>query len=98
MAWCTPAPHPEEKYYIFGTGGAARLAEELNVPLLARIPLVADICEKADSGHPTATACTGGDLSENPEARAFAELAERTVAECDRRNRDLPPTKAVQTH
>ncbi|MDE5871847.1 MAG: Mrp/NBP35 family ATP-binding protein [Muribaculaceae bacterium] len=98
MAWFTPAPHPEEKYYIFGNGGAARLAEELNVPLLARIPLVADICEKADSGHPSATECTGGPISENPEARAFSELADRMVEACDRRNRDLPPTQAVQTH
>ena len=97
MAWFTPAPHPEEKYYIFGNGGAARLAEELNVPLLAQIPLVADICEKADAGHPTATECTGGDLSENPEARAFADLADRTVEECDRRNRDLPPTPVSDT-
>ncbi|MDE5814360.1 MAG: Mrp/NBP35 family ATP-binding protein [Muribaculaceae bacterium] len=98
MAWFTPAPHPEEKYYIFGNGGASRLAEELNVPLLAQIPLVADICEKADAGHPTATECTGGEISENPEARAFADLADRTVEECDRRNRELPPTQAVQTH
>lgn len=98
MAWFTPAPHPDEKYYIFGNGGAARLAEELNVPLLAQIPLVADICEKADSGHPTATECTGGDISENPEAKAFSDLADRTVEECDRRNRELPPTLAVQTH
>lgn len=98
MAWFTPAPHPEEKYYIFGNGGAVRLAESMNVPLLAQIPLVADICEMADNGHPTATECTGGVISENPEARAFSNLADRVVEECDRRNRDLPPTQAVQTH
>ncbi len=98
MAWFTPAPHPEEKYYIFGNGGAARLAETMQVPLLAQIPLVADICENADSGHPTATACSGGEISENPEARAFSDLADRVVEECDRRNRELPPTQAVQTH
>ena len=98
MAWFTPASHPEEKYYIFGNGGAARLAEQLDVPLLAQIPLVADICEQVDTGHPTATACTGGDISENPEAKAFSDLADRTVEECERRNRELPPTQAVQTH
>lgn len=98
MAWFTPALHPEEKYYIFGNGGAARLAEQLNVPLLAQIPLVADICEKADSGEPTAVACTGAEVSVNPEARAFADLADRVVEECDRRNQTLPPTQPVQTH
>lgn len=98
MAWFTPASHPEEKYYIFGNGGAARLAEQLNVPLLAQIPLVADICEKADNGNPSATACTGGDISENPEAAAFADLAQKTVDACDLRNSTLPPTRPVQTH
>ena len=98
MAWFTPAPHPEEKYYIFGREGAARLAEEMQVPLLAQIPLVADICEMADTGRPTAVECTGGDISETPEAKAFAALADRVTEECDRRNSELPPTKAVETH
>lgn len=98
MSWFTPAPHPEEKYYIFGNGGAARLAEELGVPLLAQIPLVSDICEKADTGHPTAVECTGGAVSEDPEARAFSELASRVVEECNKRNSTLPPTKAVEMH
>lgn len=98
MAWFTPAPHPDEKYYIFGNGGAVRLADELAVPLLAQIPLVADICGKADSGMPSAVECTGGEVSENPEARAFSDLAQRVVEECDRRNSNLPPTKVVETH
>lgn len=98
MAWFTPAPHPEEKYYIFGKEGAMRLADQLNVPLLAQIPLVADICETADSGHPTAVQLTGGDASANPEAKAFADLAERVIGECELRNVSLPPTQVVQTH
>lgn len=98
MAWFTPAPHPEEKYYIFGNGGAARLADELNVPLLAQIPLVADICEKADTGCPTAAACTGEEISSNPEALAFHELAVMAVHECDNRNANLPPTTPVEMH
>lgn len=98
MAWFTPVPHPEEKYYIFGKEGATRLARELNVPLLAQIPLVADICEMADSGRPTAVRTTDTDVSENPEAQAFFDLADSVVAECDRRNSTLPPTQPVQTH
>lgn len=98
MAWFTPAAHPDEKYYIFGRGGAVRLAEELGVPLLAQIPLVTDICEMADNGQPTAVQTTGGEVSENPEAKAFSDLADRVVAECDIRNETLPPTQVVQTH
>ena len=43
MAWFTPAKHPDEKYYIFGQDGCKHLAEELNVPLLAQIPLIQDL-------------------------------------------------------
>ncbi|MDE7159729.1 MAG: Mrp/NBP35 family ATP-binding protein [Muribaculaceae bacterium] len=101
MAWFTPAPHPDEKYYIFGEGGAARLAEELNVPLLAQIPLVADICSAADAGAPTslalaATALTGAAQEQSPEAQAFGTLADRVVKACDERNATLPPTQAVR--
>lgn len=98
MAWFTPAPHPDEKYYIFGKEGAVRLAEELDVPILAQIPLVADICEMADSGRPIALQTTGGEISENPEAKAFSTFADNVISECNRRNATLPPTQPVQTH
>ena len=38
MAWFTPAELPENKYYIFGKEGCKKLAEEMNVPLLAGEP------------------------------------------------------------
>lgn len=100
MAWFTPAPHPEEKYYIFGNGGAATLAKDLGVELLAQIPLVADICERSDAGTPVALAAaadTGtAEESRNPEAEGFAQLADRVVAACDRRNSNLPPSAPVE--
>ena len=40
MAWFTPEEHPDEKYYIFGKDGGQRMAEELGIELLGRIPLV----------------------------------------------------------
>ena len=99
MAWFTPAPHPEEKYYIFGNRGAVRLADELGVKLLAQIPLVADICSTADLGAPTAIALADEKLmTENPEAKAFGELADAVVKACAERNEQLPPTEVVQTH
>lgn len=101
MAWFTPAPHPGEKYFIFGQGGGSRLAEETGVELLAQIPLVADICDRADAGDPiahsiVAESATGGVRSENPEAEAFSVLADRVVAAVDRRNSTRPPTSKVE--
>ena len=63
MAWFTPASHPDEKYYIFGRDGGERLAKEAGVPLLARIPLVADICESVDSGAPSSLGRIGDSMS-----------------------------------
>ena len=93
MAWFTPAELPENKYYIFGKEGCKRLAEELKIPLLGQIPLVQSICESGDNGKPTAM---------NPfsiEGKAFANLAENVLAELEKRNSQLPPTKKVEiTH
>lgn len=83
MAWFTPLTHPEEKYYIFGNGGGVRLAEELNVPLLAQIPLVAEICEKADAGTPVSLALaaeTPTPETANPVAEAFHNLSINLLA------------------
>lgn len=100
MAYFTPAPHPDERYYIFGSGGAARLAAELDVRLLAEIPLVADICSDADSGHPTSLqlldAVSGTVASANPEAAAFLSLADNVIDAVDRRNNTLPPSHKVE--
>ena len=52
MAWFTPAELPENKYYIFGKEGGKRLADELNVPLLAQVPLIQRVCENGDAGNP----------------------------------------------
>lgn len=105
MAWFTPAPHPDERYYIFGNGGGRRLAEETGVPLLAQIPLVADICDRADAGDPiarsagiVADSATGASVSENPEAEAFSRLADSVVEAVDRRNASLPPSAPVAMH
>lgn len=99
MAWFTPAPHPEEKYYIFGQDGGRRLCEETGIKLLAQIPLVADICQKMDNGTPvTLNLGSGTEASDNPEAQAFADLADNVVKAVDARNSMLPPTTVVEVH
>ena len=73
MAWFTPEEHPYEKYYIFGQGGGAAMAERFGIDLLGQIPLVQSIRESGDSGEPVA-------LGTRPDSLAFLELAQRLVA------------------
>jgi ATP-binding protein involved in chromosome partitioning len=41
-----------ERFTIFGEGGGQQLADELDVPLLGKIPLSEDLREHADAGTP----------------------------------------------
>ncbi len=92
MAWFTPAELPENKYYIFGKEGCKQLAQEMNVPLLAQIPLVQSICENGDEGTPAATQV------DNMTGQAFLNLAQAVVTVVNRRNKEQPKTKIVGTN
>ena len=90
MAWFTPAELPENRYYLFGREGVKRLAEEMQVPLLAQIPIVQSICEAGDNGSPIA-------LSEDSlTGQAFMALAEAVVVQTELRNATQPATKRVE--
>src|SRR4026209_2435792 len=52
MAYFTPKELPNNKYYIFGTGGGRKLADEFGVPFLGEIPIVQSIREGGDAGIP----------------------------------------------
>ena len=54
MSWFTPEELPNNKYYIFGKEGGKQLAQELDIPLLAQVPLIQSIRESADAGRPAA--------------------------------------------
>lgn len=90
MAWFTPAEHPDEKYYIFGKDGAKELAESLNVPLLAQIPLVKSICENGDNGTPSVLDPA------SPAGIAYMSLAAKVVTQVDKRNVEKEATKRVE--
>jgi ATP-binding protein involved in chromosome partitioning len=62
------------RYELFGAGGGQALAEQLEVPLLARIPLVPEVREGADVGVPVRVSDPAGEA-----ARAFDALAEAVV-------------------
>ena len=90
MAWFTPAELPDNKYYIFGKDGAKQLADELQVPLLAQIPLIQSVCEDGDKGAPAVLTPAA------PEGIAFMSLAAKVVTQVDKRNVELAPTERVE--
>ncbi len=90
MAWFTPAELPENKYYIFGKEGCKKLAAELDIPLLAQIPLVQSIREDGDSGVPAAC------HPETATGQCFLNLAQAVVTKVNRRNKEQPKTKIVE--
>jgi len=64
-----------ESFAIFGEGGGQALADELEVPLLGRIPLTMSLREQADGGLPV--------VFSNPEdaaAQAITQVAKRLIA------------------
>jgi ATP-binding protein involved in chromosome partitioning len=63
-------PHCGGESHIFATGGAARLAEENKVEVLAEIPLDIRIREASDSGAPIVAAAP-----DSTEAEAYRKLA-----------------------
>ncbi|MCD6064799.1 MAG: Mrp/NBP35 family ATP-binding protein [Flavipsychrobacter sp.] len=89
MAYFTPAELPENKYYIFGKGGAKQMAEQFDLPFLGEVPLVQSIREGGDSGLPAILDET------NPARAVFLELAQNVARNVSIRNADLEPTKVV---
>lgn len=90
MAFFTPEELPDNRYYLFGREGAKNLAEDKNVPFLGEIPIVQSIREAGDVGRPAAL------QAKSQVTEAFTEIARNTVSELVKRNKNLPPTKAVK--
>jgi ATP-binding protein involved in chromosome partitioning len=70
---CTNCQHEAE---IFGHGGGERMAADLGIPFIGRVPIYQPIREGSDSGVPLMIA-----EPESPAARAFMAAAERTAAQ-----------------
>jgi len=63
---------------IFGEGGGAALAEDMQVPLLATVPLDMEVREAGDRGAPTALSA-----ADSPAGSAFREAARRVVEQLE---------------
>ena len=62
------------RHEVFGAGGGASLAEEIGVPLVARIPLEPAVSTGGDTGAPVALSAP-----DSPAGRVFGELAAQIV-------------------
>lgn len=90
MAYFTPKELPDNKYYIFGKGGAKQMAEQFDLPFLGEIPLVQGIREGGDRGIPAILD------DDNPAKQVFTELAQNVARNVSIRNANLEPTKIVK--
>ena len=90
MAYFTPDELPDSKYYIFGKDGAKALSESKNIPLLGSLPLVQTIREAADYGRPAAL------QEDSLVADSFKLVVQELARQVIKRNKSLPPTKAVE--
>ncbi len=91
MAYFTPEELPNNKYYIFGKEGAKGLAEQMGLDVLAEVPIVQSIREAADAGRPAIL------QGATPVALELINLAKNVVSAIEKRNVNLPSTKAVET-
>jgi ATP-binding protein involved in chromosome partitioning len=64
-----------ERFAIFGEGGGKELADELDVPLLGRVPLTMPLREHADSGVPLVI-----EDPEDPASQAIHQIARGLIA------------------
>ena len=90
MSYFTPPELPDNKYYIFGKKGAEYLAKDKEVPFLGALPVEQSVREAADAGRPAALQV------QTPIAIAFQEISKKLVSQVLFRNKNLPPTKAVE--
>jgi ATP-binding protein involved in chromosome partitioning len=78
---CSNCGHEE---HIFGTGGAARMAQDYGVEVLGSLPLDINIREQADSGRPTVAADPDSAV-----AKTYLRIARRVAVKIGDLARDM---------
>ncbi len=90
MSYFIPEDLPNKKYFLFGKNGAKNLAEQLEINLLAQIPIVQSVREASDAGRPAAL------QNDTPISNSFINFAKEVVKAVEARNEHLPSTEAVK--
>jgi ATP-binding protein involved in chromosome partitioning len=78
-------PHCGEQTDVFMSGGGQRLADELEVKLLGRVPLQAGMADSADGGKPVVIAAP-----ESPAAQALNQIAKNVIESAGGKSVSLP--------
>ncbi len=73
MAWFTPKELPDNKYYIFGRGGARAYAEQAGVPFLGDIPIIQSIMDGGECGKPSV-------VTDPAVEHYYREIAQKIIA------------------
>lgn len=73
------SPGSGEKSYIFGEGGARRMAEKLGCDFLGEVPLHMTVRETSDTGQPVVATAP-----DSEEAQPFLKIAARVAEHIDR--------------
>ena len=79
MSFFVPDDDRNKKYYIFGKGGCQRLSEQYNIPFLGGIPLIENLCTKADEGIPSV-------LISDLTASIFSDVSEKIAQQISMNN------------
>ncbi|MFN0027668.1 MAG: P-loop NTPase [Acidimicrobiales bacterium] len=74
MSWFTG--DDGKRYELFGAGGGQELADRLEVPLVGQVPLMVDLREGSDTGHPIVAVAPQSEA-----AQAIIAIAERLETE-----------------
>jgi ATP-binding protein involved in chromosome partitioning len=80
-----------ERFAIFGEGGGDELADELDVPMLGRVPLTMPLREQADGGVPLVV-----EEPNDPAAQAIRQVARGVIAMTPATPVSLPVLPLVQ--
>jgi len=77
MSYFTPEDMPEKKYFIFGQGASDKLANELNIKILGRLPIMEKVTETGDGGMPISL------VDDSPVSEEFMNIAQKLKATVD---------------
>ena len=90
MSYFTPKELPNNKYYIFGKDGLKVLADQMQLNLLAEIPLVQSVREASDAGRPAVL------QNDTSISLSYLKMTDNIISAITKRNTNLAPTKAVK--
>ena len=90
MSFFVPDDAPDKKYFLFGQGGGATLAQETGVALLGEIPMREGMAASPEAGQPETV--QQDDVLRN----SFDSLAQSLAQQVALRNAQLPPTSSVK--